>query len=805
MLPQYRPLKQKKPAVNQRCLASLIVIITLLTGNAFATELYFDKPGSDWESMSLPLGNGHIGATLLGHTVIDRIQFNEKTLWTGGPNSKEQYNYGFLPDAENYLDKLKAIQQELNTRGELSPEAVAEQLGQDQTGYGSYQSFGDLVLQFPDSHHQYSDYKRALNLDTAIAKVSYQSQGVQYVREYFVSYPDNSLIIRLTANKPHQLHFSAAIALPKNRSAQVINLAENRLAVTGKLHDNQLEFAALLTVEAIGGEISQNSKGIRVESADSVVLRLTAATNYQLQHPEYRAGDAFEQAKQQDVSAAQFNYQQLKTRHLNDYQAFYHRVHLDIGQSQSIAVDHMLAAYPSSDKTLNRTLEHLYYQYGRYLLIASSRKGSLPANLQGIWNKDIQAPWSADYHLNINLQMNYWLADMTNLAETLPPLFDYLENLTIPGEFAASSMFSSPGWVVFLNSNPWGSTGLIKWPTAFWQPEAAAWMSLHFFDHYLYQPDRQFLANRAYPIMRSASEFWLHNLIQDPKTKRLTVTPSYSPEHGNFTAGAAMSQQIVVELFSKTLLAAEELNDHLFVSRLEKALSQLDSGLRIGSWGQLQEWRQDRDDRSSHHRHVSHLFALHPATQISPLTTPELAEAAKVTLNARGDGGTGWSKAWKINFWARLHDGDRAHKLLAEQLQHSTLDNLWSNHPPFQIDGNFGATSGMTEMLLQSQLNQAYQVHLLPALPADWPSGEVKGLKAKGDITVDIKWHDSALTHAQLYTANSTEVQLRNPVFNREFRLMLGNQSIEYQRLGQDTIRFSSVADSKYEVVVGNN
>ncbi|MFI5937295.1 glycosyl hydrolase family 95 catalytic domain-containing protein [Actinoplanes sp. NPDC051494] len=401
--------------------------------------------------------------------------------------------------------------------------------------------------------------------------------------------------------------------------------------------------------------------------------------------------------------------------------------------------------------------------------MASSRSGTpLPANLQGIWNPYPSAPWSADYHVNINLQMNYWPADATNLGETVAPLVDFVDALRRPGAVTAREMFGAGGWVVHNETNAFAFTGVHDWPTAFWFPEAAAWIARHLYDHYLFTLDREFLRTRAWPVLREVARFWLDELHVDPRDGRLVVSPSYSPEHGDFSAGASMSQQIVWDLFVNVAEAAALIGDRGLGREVTAALARLDPGTRIGSWGQLQEWKGDWDDPADDHRHVSHLFALHPGRQITPAATPELARAAEVSLRARGDGGTGWSKAWKINFWARLQDGDHAYLMLSEQLRTSTLANLWDTHPPFQIDGNFGATAGITEMLLQSH---AGEVHILPALPSAWPRGRVTGLRARGDLTVGITWSGGTAREITLLAGHTGEVTVRSPLFEGHYRM----------------------------------
>jgi alpha-L-fucosidase 2 len=499
-----------------------------------------------------------------------------------------------------------------------------------------------------------------------------------------------------------------------------------------------------------------------VTGADSAWFALAAGTDYADTHPDYRGPDPHA-AVARAVQQAGDRYEALLVRHTRDHRALFRRVALDLGRqlSADVPTDALLAAYTGGTSPADRALEALYFQYGRYLLIASSRPGSLPANLQGVWNNSTTPPWSADYHTNINIQMNYWPAEAANLAETTAPYDRFVEALRAPGRRTAKEMFGSRGWVVHNETNPYGFTGVHDWATAFWFPEAAAWLTQQMYEHYRFGGSTDYLRTTAYPVMKEATEFWLDNLRTDPRDGTLVVTPSYSPEHGDFTAGAAMSQQIVHDLFTNTLEAARILGDTPdFRRRVEDALNRLDPGLRIGSWGQLQEWKADLDDPSDTHRHVSHLFALHPGRQIEPGS--EWAEAAKVSLTARGDGGTGWSKAWKINFWARLRDGDHAHKMLGEQLKSSTLPNLWDTHPPFQIDGNFGATSGIVEMLLQSQYDA---IEVLPALPSSWPTGSVHGLRARGGATLDIEWAAGRATRIALKASRTRELTVRSDLF----------------------------------------
>ena len=734
----------------------LSVLLYSAISHSAQLQLNFSQPATDWESQSLPIGNGAMGANVMGGIAHDALQFAEKTLWTGGPRSQQGYDFG-LPNETDYAAKLAVIQTQLQHQPQLSAEQVARVLGRKDQGYGSYQSFATVNMHFAHQPAKVQDYQRSLDLNQAVALVTYQYEGVNYRREYFASYPDKVIVVRLSADQPGKISVALSLSTAANRSAE-LSISEQQISLSGQLHDNKQQYATVLQVAQRQGQRRVDEKQIHISLADEVWFTVAAQTNYRLHYPDYLGEDANKQLDASIKAIAGRSYEQLLQRHLVDYQALFGRLDFGLNQAEStLTTPQLLSGYKRTNSPPeDRALEVLYYQYGRYLLISSSRAGSLPANLQGVWNQYEQAPWSGDYHVNINLQMNYWLADVTNLSETLVPLFDFVDSLAEPGTQTAQRLFNARGWTLLLNTNIWGFSGLIAWPTAFWQPEAGAWLTSHYYEHYLFSRDIQFLRQRAYPLMLAASEFWLDSLVSDNQGT-LLVSPSYSPEHGAFTQGAAMSQQIVYQLLSDTADAAAILNDIDNQQKLRAALQKLEPGLRIGSWGQLQEWRADLDQPDNTHRHVSHLYALHPGKQISPQLTPQLAEAAKVSLNARGDGGTGWSKAWKINFWARLLDGERAHKLLQEQLVNSTLSNLWSNHPPFQIDGNFGATAGISELLLQSHSGQ---LQLLPALPVAWSEGYISGLKARGNITVDLVWQHGKLQLARLISPISQTINL---------------------------------------------
>ncbi|MFF7655851.1 glycoside hydrolase N-terminal domain-containing protein [Streptomyces sp. NPDC007983] len=732
--------------------------------------LWYDTPAADWEREALPIGNGTLGAMVFGGVARERIQFNEKSLWTGGPGGPG--GPGSPPyDSGNWREPrpgaLAAVQRLIDAHGTAAPEDVAARLGQPRIRYGAYQTFGDLWLEIPGAPETPDSYRRRLDIGRGVALVEHTAQGGRHRREFFASYPDRVIVGRLSAS-PGPVAFTLRHTSPRPRDHHV-TAHDGRLTIRGELADNGLRFEAQVRVVCDGGTVTAGADGtLTVTGAHSAWFVLAAGTDYADSHPDYRGEDPHRAVAEAVDAAADQGWPTLLSRHLRDHRTLFDRTALDLGGQAPPGrpTDRQLAAYTGGDDPADRALEELFFAYGRYLLIASSRPGApLPANLQGVWNDSVQPAWSADYHTNINLQMNYWPAHALNLAETAEPLHRFITALRAPGRITAREMFGARGWVVHNETNPYGFTGVHDWPTAFWFPEAAAWLVHHLYEHYRFTLDTGFLRDTAYPAMREAAEFWLDTLRPDPRDGTLVVTPGYSPEHGDFTAGPAMSQQIVHDLLTATLEAARALGDDpAFQVALRRALDALDPGLRVGSWGQLQEWKADLDDPADTHRHASHLFALHPGRQIAP--DGPWAGAAAVSLDARGDGGTGWSRAWKVNFWARLRDGDRAHRLLAGQLTDSTLPNLWDTHPPFQIDGNFGAAAGIAQMLLQSHRGV---LDVLPALPRRWPDGSVRGLRAHGDLTVGITWRAGRARTLTVTAGHDGPVRIRGDLFARPY------------------------------------
>ena len=748
------------------------------------------------------MGNGFLGAMIFVGVESDRIQLNEHTLWSGGLRADPDYNGGMSDaTAEENKENLVYVRSELQklmnefTENNSSyvdddgnvvsydypslPQSVTdaiEALKGDKSLYGNYQSIGDIYIDDRSgSTSEAENYRRVLDIDNAITTLTYTLDGVEYTREYFVSNPDNFMAIRLTADTEGALNKDIRFTTPQPLGR--ISVEGDTITMTGRPQDHRadidhLEFALQLKVISDGELEAVNNNIVRVSNANEIIIYMSAGTNYQ-----QCMDDSFDyfsdevpldtvSERIQTVSAK--DYDDLKQAHIDDYRELYARVTLSLcGATQSDrSTKFLLSGYRNDITSVSdsRYLEILYYQFGRYLLISSSREGSLPANLQGIWADGLYPPWNSDYHANVNIQMNYWLAESTNLTECHTPMIEYINSLVPRGEITVYMYHCTEdgedvrGWTTYHENNIWGNTGPAV-SEAFYYPAGAAWMCQDIWEYYAFTLDEQFLEDN-FDTLLGAALFWVDNLVTDERDGTLVSSPSWSPEHGPYSLGAFSDQAIIWDLFNNTLEAADILGiESSEIGEIQAAFDNL-SGPKIGKAGQFQEWKDEitMDITGDYgHRHANHLFALHPGRQVVVGRSEEddaYADAMRVTLETRGDGGTGWSKAWKINFWARLRDGDHAGVMVNQILKESTYDNLFDAHPPFQIDGNFGATAGMTEMLLQSQ---GGAVELLPALPSMWADGSVTGLRARGNIEVDINWQDELITTATLQTFSALE------------------------------------------------